>query len=65
MATPRKTASAKSVRQDGTIPAPVEAKQQLIATYNRFSGENKPYRRNEAGKDLIRTIFGKDAIAQG
>jgi hypothetical protein len=26
--------------------------------------ENDPLRKNEAGKDLIRAIFGKDAIAE-
>jgi hypothetical protein len=32
--------------------------------YNRFLAENDPTRKNEAGKDLIRAIFGKDAIAE-
>ena len=95
MATPRKTAPARSVRQSVTIPATLvaavrrtaktqhvtmsralvalaergvraeaEAKEQLKASYNRFLGENDPARKNEAGKDLIRVIFGKDGIAE-
>jgi hypothetical protein len=40
------------------------AKEQLKSSYNRFVAENDPSRKNEAGKDLIRTIFGKDAIAE-
>jgi hypothetical protein len=94
MATLRKTASAKSIRQSVTIPgklvsevrrtakeqhitmsralvalaergvrAEVEAKEQLTTSYNRFLTENDPARKNEAGKDLIRAIFGKDALA--
>jgi hypothetical protein len=44
--------------------AEAEAKEQLKATFNRFLGESDPARKNEAGKDLIRAIFGKDAIAE-
>lgn len=44
--------------------AEAEAKAQLKATYNRFLAENDPVRKNEAGKDLIRTVFGQDAIAE-
>jgi hypothetical protein len=95
MATRRKAASTRSVRQSVTIPASLvsevrraakeqhvtmsralvalaergvraeaEAKEQLKASYDRFRAENDPARKNEAGKDLIRTIFGKDAIAE-
>ncbi len=46
------------------VRAEAEAKEQLKASYNRFLAENDPSRKNEAGKDLIRTIFGKDAIAE-
>ncbi len=38
--------------------------EQLKASYNRFLAESDPARKNEAGKDLIRAIFGKDAIAE-
>jgi hypothetical protein len=34
------------------------------ATYRRFMSEADPERKGEAGKDLIRAIFGKDAIAE-
>ena len=41
-----------------------EAKEQLKSSYRRFLAENDPARKNEAGKDLIRAIFGKDALAE-
>lgn len=46
------------------VRAEVEAKEQLKASYNRFVAENDPARKNEAGKDLIRAIFGTEAIAE-
>jgi hypothetical protein len=46
------------------VRAEAEAKEQLKSSYNRFVAENDPSRKNEAGKDLIRAIFGKDAIAE-
>jgi hypothetical protein len=46
------------------IRAEAEAKEQLKSSYKRFLAENDPARKNEAGKDLIRAIFGKDAIAE-
>jgi len=95
MATRRKEASAKSVRQSVTIPATLaadvrrvardrhvtmsralvvlaergvraekEAKQQLKATYRNFVEASEPEVRNEAGRELIRAIFGKDSIAE-
>ena len=36
----------------------------LKATYDRFMAEHEPARKDEAGKDLIRAIFGEDAIAE-
>jgi hypothetical protein len=36
----------------------------LKATYRRFMSEADPASKGEAGKDLIRAIFGKDAIAE-
>jgi hypothetical protein len=53
-----RTASARFVRQNVTIPAT------LKSSNNRFLAENDPARKNEEGKDLIRAIFGKDAIAE-
>jgi hypothetical protein len=95
MATRRKAASARSVRQSVTIPATLvsevrrvakerhvtmsralvalaergvraeaEAKEHLKASYHRFLEENEPAKKNEAGRDLIRAIFGKDSIAE-
>ncbi len=95
MATQRKMAPARSVRQSVTIPATLvaavrrtakeqhltmsralvalaergvraeaEAKEQLKASYNRFVAENDPALKNEAGRDLIRAIFGTEAIAE-
>ena len=46
------------------VHAEAEAKQQLNAAYRRFLDEEQPDQKNEAGRDLIRTIFGKDSIAE-
>jgi hypothetical protein len=46
------------------VRAEAEAKEQLKSSLNRFLAENDLARKNEAGKDLIRAIFGKDAIAE-
>jgi len=46
------------------VRAEAEAKEQLKSSYNRFLAENDPVRKNEAGKELIRAIFGKDVIAE-
>jgi hypothetical protein len=46
------------------VRAEAEAKEQLEASFRRFVNENNPGRKNEAGRDLIRAIFGKDAIAE-
>jgi hypothetical protein len=46
------------------VRAEAEAKEQLKDSYNRFLAENDPARKNEAGEDLIRAIFGKGAIAE-
>jgi hypothetical protein len=45
------------------IQADLEAKEKLKAAYSRFMDEQKPGPKNEAGKDLVRAIFGADAIA--
>jgi len=47
------------------VRAEAEAKEQLKTSYTRFLAENDPTRKNEAGKDLIRAIFGKDSLAEG
>jgi hypothetical protein len=46
------------------VQAEVDARQNLNATYERFMKEREPGRKEEAGKDLIRAIFGKDGIAE-
>jgi hypothetical protein len=46
------------------VRADIDAKENLKAAYRRFLGEQEPARKNEAGKDLIRAVFGKDAIAE-
>jgi hypothetical protein len=46
------------------VRAELDAKENLKATYKRFMGEQEPGRKNEAGQDLVRAIFGKDAIAE-
>ena len=45
------------------VEAEAEARKNLKATYRRFMPEADPERKGEAGKDLIRAIFGKDSIA--
>lgn len=46
------------------IQAERDRKAALKAAYERFMGEQEPRRKEKAGKDLIRAIFGKDAIAE-
>ena len=46
------------------VEAEAAARENLNATYRRFMAEADPERKGEAGKDLIRAIFGKDALAE-
>jgi len=46
------------------LEAEAAAPDQLNATYRRFMAEDDPRLKGEAGQDLIRAIFGKDAIAE-
>ena len=46
------------------VEAEAAARANLNTTYRRFMAEADPERKNEAGKDLIRAVFGKDAIAE-
>jgi hypothetical protein len=46
------------------VQAEAEAQAELNATYKAFLKESEPRRKNEAGKALIRAIFGKDSIAE-
>jgi hypothetical protein len=45
------------------VQAELDAKENLKTTYKLFMNEQEPARKNQAGKDLVRAIFGKDAIA--
>ena len=45
------------------VKAEQDANRELKAAYQRFVTEQDPSRKDEAGKDLIRAVFGKDAIA--
>jgi hypothetical protein len=42
----------------------MEARQQLKAAYRHFVEASEPEGKNEAGRDLIRAIFGTDSIAE-
>jgi len=46
------------------VRAEADARKQLKASYQRFLDENDADRKSEAGRALIRTIFGKDSIAE-
>jgi hypothetical protein len=46
------------------VRAEADAREQLEASYRRFIEEADPDRKNIAGRDLIRSIFGKDAVAE-
>ncbi len=46
------------------VRAEAEAKQQLKVAYRNFVSEAEPERKNEAGRELIRAIFGKDSVAE-
>ena len=42
----------------------INANNNLDTAYRRFLKEQEPSKKEEAGRDLIRAIFGKDAIAE-
>jgi hypothetical protein len=46
------------------VRAESEVKKDLKSSYDRFMSEPDPTRKNERGKDLVRTIFGPNAIAE-
>lgn len=46
------------------VDAEKTAREQLQLTYRQFMTENNPRRKDQAGKNLIRAIFGEDAIAE-
>ena len=45
------------------IQAERDARRSLKNAYQRFMREQDPDRKNEAGRDLVRTIFGMGTIA--
>ncbi len=55
MATRIKAASIQSVRQS-------RSQDRLQRSYDRFVDESDPARKNKAAIELIRVIFGKDAV---
>lgn len=46
------------------VRAEMEAKEQLRSSYRRFTEEKEPALKNEAGLELIRSIFGSDSIVE-
>jgi hypothetical protein len=46
------------------LRAEMEAKEQLKAAYRNFVEASEPEVKNEAGRELIRAVFGKDSIAE-
>ena len=47
------------------VEADASARAKLAATFEEFMAETDIAKKNEAGKELIRAIFGNDAIAEG
>ena len=46
------------------VQAEQNERESLDAAYDRFMNQSDPQHREAAGKDLIRAVFGKDAIAE-
>ena len=46
------------------IRAERDAKEDLKTAYRGFLKEQDPSKKEEAGRDLIRAVFGRDAIAE-
>jgi hypothetical protein len=46
------------------VEAEAAARANLNAAYRQFRSEADPERKSEAGKDLIRAVFGQEAIAE-
>jgi hypothetical protein len=46
------------------VKAEAAARENLNTTYRRFMSEANPEKKGEAGKDLVRAVFGEDAIAE-
>jgi len=52
------------VLAERALQAELDAKENLKDAYQQFVKEQEPVRKHEAGKKLIRAIFGTDAIAE-
>ena len=46
------------------VRAEQDAKENLKTAYPTFLREKEPLKKEQAGRDLIRAIFGKDSIAE-
>ena len=46
------------------VRAEQDAKENLRSAYRKFLKEQEPSKKEEAGRDLIRAVFGRDAIAE-
>lgn len=46
------------------VRAEAEAKAKLKASYKKFIDESNPVAKDTAGRELIRSIFGNDSIAE-
>jgi hypothetical protein len=46
------------------VQAEQDKKEKLKTSYQRFLKERNPSKKDEAGRDLIRAIFGDNAIAE-
>jgi hypothetical protein len=46
------------------IEAETAARTELAEAYKQFMAESDPEKKSQVGKELIRSIFGSDAIAQ-
>jgi hypothetical protein len=46
------------------VEAEAAARNRLDMAYERFVAETDSDRKNDAGRDLIRVIFGRDSIAE-
>jgi hypothetical protein len=46
------------------VEAEAPARKNMNAAYQKFMSEADAERKSEAGKELMRSIFGRDAIAE-
>src|SRR5260370_34109309 len=47
------------------VQAEQDAKENLKTAYRTFLKDKEPLKKEQAGRDLIRAVFGKDSIAEG